>query len=85
MTIQQITDKHLKECYEQHGIKIAIPHLTRITMIAKEVAEYYVTEALKAAAEKAELDYWNGSCRECGSNKIDEKSIINSYPLENIK
>jgi hypothetical protein len=50
-----------------------------------EFAQYHVTEALKAAAEKAELDYDNGRCRECGSNKIDEKSILNSYPLTNIK
>jgi hypothetical protein len=82
MTIQQITDKHLKECYEQHGIKIAIPHLTRITMIAKEVAEYYVTEALKAAAEKAYYrDFNEYVCR----SEENKESILNSYPLTNIK
>ena len=50
-----------------------------------EFAKLHVEAALKEASRQAELDYEEGSCRECGSNKIDEKSILNAYPLENIK
>lgn len=50
-----------------------------------EFAELHVQAALKAASGQAELDYGEGSCRECGSNKIDEKSILNAYPNSNIK
>jgi hypothetical protein len=48
-------------------------------------AKLHVEAALKAASEKAELDYGNGSCRECGSNKIDEYSILTAYLLSNIQ
>jgi hypothetical protein len=50
-----------------------------------EFAKLHVTEALKAASEHAELDYGNGRCIECGSNKIDEQSILAAYPLDLIK
>ena len=50
-----------------------------------EFAKLHVTEALKAASEHAELDYGNGRCRECGSNKIDEQSILTAYSLDLIK
>lgn len=56
-----------------------------IVILGKELAKLYVEAALKKACEKVELDYFNGSCRECGSDKINESSILKAYPLENIK
>lgn len=50
-----------------------------------EFAKLHVKEALKQASEKAELDWFNGGCRECGSNEINRQSIINAYDLNNIK
>jgi hypothetical protein len=50
-----------------------------------EFTKRHVDAALKAASEKAELDYGNGSCRECGSDKIDKQSILTAYPLDLIK
>lgn len=50
-----------------------------------EFANIHVTEALKQASDEAELDYYEGNCRECQSNKINKESILKSYPLENIK
>lgn len=50
-----------------------------------EFAKLHVKAALEAAAENVELDYWEGSCRECGSNKVNEKSILNAYPDDNIQ
>lgn len=37
-----------------------------------------IKDTLNTAADKAELDYYNGDCRECGQNKINEKSITNT-------
>jgi hypothetical protein len=47
-----------------------------------EFAKLHVTAALKAASEKANIiqhNYFNTPC------EIDEDSILNTYPLENIK
>lgn len=46
-----------------------------------EFAKMHVEEALKQASEKAELDLISNYKR-C---EVSEKSIIDSYPLENIK
>jgi uncharacterized protein (UPF0212 family) len=71
ITIQDTVKKfHSKEATEQ---------------AIKELVKYHVTEALKAASEHVELDYGNGKCRECGSNKIDEQSILSAYPLNLIE
>lgn len=66
------------------------------TMI--EFAKLHVEAALKAAAEKVQIsgdwgdEPWNGteiSVRDIDGNhmalSIDEKSILNAYPLSNIK
>lgn len=50
-----------------------------------EFAKIHVKEALKQASEKAELDWFNGGCSECGSNEINRQSIIDAYDLNNIK
>ena len=48
-------------------------------------AKLHVEAALKTASINAELDYGEGSCRDCASNKINKESILTAYPLENIK
>jgi hypothetical protein len=54
----------------------------------REIIEYHVTAALKAASENAEKEDIGGPDRD-GTWKpyyiINEKSIINAYPLNNIK
>jgi hypothetical protein len=56
--------------------------------LAKEFAKFHVEAALKAIAEKAKLKpYPYNSCDECGRSDmdVDKNSILNAYPLENIK
>ena len=65
-----------------------------------EFAKLHVERALKEASEKAELEYADGkydcpnyceepfnmTCDELGNcHYIDRDSILNAYPLENIK
>lgn len=60
----------------------------RATRAMVVFAQRHVEAALKAAAENAELKpYPYNSCYECGRSDmdVDKKSILNSYPLENIK
>lgn len=47
----------------------------------EEFAKMHVTLALKAASEKASVYADEGGYSEF----VDEESILNSYPLENIK
>lgn len=53
----------------------------------KEFAKYHVEQALKAAAENAEC--CEGAIVDLGfeiiSASVDRKSILDAYPLENIK
>lgn len=48
--------------------------------VMKDFAKLHVEAALKAASEKAEITYLNKYNLE-----IDKESILNSYPLDNIK
>ena len=54
-----------------------------------EYAKYHVKAALKSAAENVETyDYpYMDCCPECGrtTTYVKEDSILNAYPLENIK
>ena len=45
-----------------------------------EFAKMHVEAALKAAAENAEVNI-----PDYGDYEVDEESILNAYPLENIK
>jgi len=50
-----------------------------------EFAKLHVTEALKAAAEKAEaIEGWSTGFSGSAAS-VDKESILNSYPLTNIK
>jgi hypothetical protein len=44
-----------------------------------EYTQNVIKQALETAAEKAEPDYWKGSCELCGSNTVDKESIINTF------
>jgi hypothetical protein len=55
-----------------------------IIEVLKEFAKHHVTEALKAASEKAEIT-WDGLPTIGEFQIIDKESILNAYPLENIK
>jgi len=56
---------------------------------AKEFAKLHVQEALKQVSEKGQANnggtYHNGEHLVSLSASIDKKSILNAYPLENIK
>jgi len=58
--------------------------LNDITDLMIEFAKFHVTEALKKAAEKAEI---NCDCDgdEWCKGKINKNSILKSYDLDNIK
>jgi len=78
-----ISEKELFSIYDEHSIT---EKGTKALMI--EFAKYHVKQALVAAANKAELnpllqefieDSWTDG------STIDKNSILNVYPLENIK
>ena len=61
-----------------------------------EFARYHVEQALKEASEKAELYRYNNGFKQSKANikeeycftyrvAIDKETILNAYPLENIK
>lgn len=60
-----------------------VPYLLKTI---NERTEHYVTEALKAASEKAELTEFAFEFMQEGAHEaIDKDSILNSYPLINIE
>lgn len=50
-----------------------------------EFARLHVESALEEASKKAELDFTDNDGVTLNTPKVDEKSILNSYSLENIK
>lgn len=51
-----------------------------------EFAKLHVKAALKAACENADMtEYSYQSAQEGSTMEIDKNSILNAYPLENIK
>lgn len=60
--------------------------LCSVAWVAREYAKLCVEIALKAASEKVELTpFASEFLQEGASNAIDKQSILNAYPLENIK
>ncbi len=70
----------LMHIYNTTGISDRILQ-QRIAESMIEFAKLHVQAALKEASEEMAKDtmYWNGS------DYVDKKAILNSYPLENIK
>ena len=58
-------------------------HSDDAVVIMLDFAKLHVEAALKAASEKAEINDYDEHCQY--SPWLDEDSILNSYPLENIK
>ncbi len=53
--------------------------------VLQEFAKLHVEEALKAASEKAKIEYIEpDGCATWWFYQIDKDSILNSYPLTNI-
>lgn len=62
---------------------IALHSYHEMLSFAKEFAKLHVQAALESAAIKAEaIPYSEGAVGQCG---VDEDSILNAYPLEQIK
>ena len=62
----------------QDGYDKVIDHVTETRMI--EFAKLHVEAALQAASKNAEVNVTNYH-----NYEVDDDSILNSYPLENIK
>ena len=64
-----------------------------VVILSKQFAKYHVEQALKAASENVrdniEIDWIDPYDYSAGHNgikgEIDKDSILNAYPLENIK
>jgi hypothetical protein len=74
LTAKELFDKMLEDNDECTSTEMMI-----------EFAKLHVEAALKAASEKAEsIEGWNTGFSGSASS-VDKDSILNSYPLENIK
>jgi hypothetical protein len=75
-TIQELANRFYPE--QDHS---SVTYNKRLCEQVREIVEFYVTEALEAASENADTIH----VRNTNDYKIDIDSILNSYPLENIK
>ena len=73
-------EEFFKEKYGSND-RIAIDNAILLT---KEFAKLHVEMALKEASENAELKYRINDIS-CNDKILDKKSILNAYPLTNIK
>lgn len=71
---------------EPHVVEGKDGSLVRVVSIERaiEFAKHKVSEALHTACGKAEIDY-EPDFTENGYAKVNKESILDSYPLENIK
>jgi len=59
---------------------------TALYIIMVEFAKFHVKRALKAASEQADMDdNYYASIQEGSYGFIDKDTILNAYPLDNIK
>lgn len=65
--------------------KSSIPMFSDIHNAMIEFAKLHVQEALKQASEKVKLDDGDYISDGFYETMIDKESILNAYPLENIK
>lgn len=80
MTAEEFVKYHIHANYNFKGFDKA--EFTGIDMKKMMInfAKHHVKEALKTASEVADTTHLGG-----GFTVVDEKTILNSYPLENIK
>jgi hypothetical protein len=63
------------------------PYHFKITDVMIDFAKLHVTRALEEASKNAHIinNYLQGGCMSPDDYEIDKESILNSYPLDNIK
>jgi hypothetical protein len=81
-TIQELANRFYPE--QDHS---SVTYNKRLFEQVKEIVEYHVVEALRIASENAETDFLLGNPYDptSGYEIVNKDSILNSYPLENIK
>lgn len=88
-TIQELADRF----YTRHSINDKDYDLSsnvyneRLCQQIRHLVEYHVNQALVAASENAEteIEFGNPYDKESAYSVVNKMSILNSYPLENIK
>jgi len=90
-TIQELADNFYAR-YEEHGDGFGHSsnvYNTRLCEQVRELIEYHVTEALKAASEKVKTkqDWWQDNAYPDGFfyTVVDRDSVLTAYPLDLIK
>jgi hypothetical protein len=78
-TIQELADRFFDK--SDHSSNV---YNKRLCEQVREQIEHYVAEALKSASENAEIKYWN-HVNDNEYDTVDKESILNAYPLDNIK
>lgn len=89
MTAEESFEKFFNS-FPRYGTRLATDWKEEIIKIAEnyaiEFAKFHVEAALKEASEKASLtDFAHEFLQEGADDAIDKESILNAYPLENIK
>jgi hypothetical protein len=81
-TIQELANRFYPE--QDHS---SVTYNKRLCEQVRELVEFHVTEALKAASENAETDFLLGNPYDpaSGYEVVNKDSILNAYPLSNIK
>ena len=83
MTAKEFLKNNLSKIHEEDIIEDLLQRLFTVDVseIMIEFTEYHVKEALRQASEKAQTE-----CDEGGETGfVDKNSILNAYPLDNIK
>ena len=91
-TIQELADCFFTK-YSEEAIKNDSRALSstmyhkRLCEQVRQMIEFHVEAALKTASENAETDYELGNPYDPNSRYeiVNKESILNAYPLENIK
>lgn len=91
-TIEQLADCFFTKYSEgatknDGGALSSTTYHTRLCEQVRQMVEFYVNDALKVASENAEMDYELGNPYDPNSRYeiINKDSILNAYPLTNIK
>jgi hypothetical protein len=87
-TIQELADCFFTK-YSEEAIKNNVGALSstmyheRLCEQVRQIIEFHVTEALKAALDNVQINEYDEHHQH--SPNVDKQSILTAYPLENIK
>lgn len=89
MTVEE-TFKEFFDSFPRYGSSLAKNWEKEIMELAKKHTKYYVQKALEAAADNVKTkEISNGSIgflvKNTTKSIVDKESILNAYPLTNIK